>query len=105
MEVFATAEEFLADGVRQQSACLILDVRLPGMSGLELQTRLAASGQRIPIVFITGHEDEPVRRQAIEAGAIAFLCKPFDEQSLLEAVDKAIGQREERSQLDGTESK
>jgi FixJ family two-component response regulator len=91
VETFATAEEFLARAQGESPACLILDVRLPGMSGLELQQRLGSAGQRIPIVFITGHEDQQARLEALAAGAVDFLLKPFDEQVLLNAVSQALG--------------
>jgi FixJ family two-component response regulator len=90
VETFATAEEFLAPAGDRAPACLILDVRMPGMSGLELQKQLAALGRHLPIVFITAHEDEPARREALQAGAVDFLQKPFDERLLLDAVAKAL---------------
>jgi FixJ family two-component response regulator len=92
VETFATAEAFLRAGARPP-ACLVLDVRLPGLSGLELQARLAAEGRRIPIVFITGHEDDQARHQALAAGALDFLAKPFDEGALLGALAVALGQK------------
>ena len=88
---FATAEEFLQAAGPPAPACLILDVHLPGLSGLELQERLNAEGRELPIVFITAYEDEPAREQALQAGAIAFLQKPFEEQALLDAMDRALG--------------
>jgi FixJ family two-component response regulator len=91
-ETFASAEEFLAAAGRRTPVCLILDVRMGGMSGLELQQRLAASAQPIPIVFITAHEDEGARRAALEAGAVDFLQKPFDDRVLLDSVAKALAQ-------------
>jgi FixJ family two-component response regulator len=90
VETFRSAEDFLASGEGYAPACLILDVRMPGMSGLELQRRLATSGRHIPIVFITAHEDEPARRATLDAGAVGFLQKPFDDLALLEAVAKAL---------------
>jgi FixJ family two-component response regulator len=87
---FVTAEEFLALPQRPAAGCLILDVHLPGLSGLELQQRLSAEGRSIPIVFITAFEDEQARGQALGAGAVAFLQKPFGEVSLLEAVERAL---------------
>jgi FixJ family two-component response regulator len=86
VESFATAEEFLQCFARTQPSCLILDVHLPGLSGLELQQRLHDEGRTIPIVVITAYADEKVREQAFQAGAIAFLPKPFEECSLLQAV-------------------
>jgi CheY-like chemotaxis protein len=72
------------------TACLILDVRMPGMGGLELQRQLAAAGSRIPIIFITAHEDEETRTRALQAGAVDFLAKPFSEEALLTAVQVAL---------------
>ncbi len=98
IETFATAEEFLARAPGEPPACLILDVRMPGMSGLELQQRLNAAGRRIPLVFITAHEDQQARHAALAAGAVDFLIKPFDEQVLLKAVTQALGgDKEERA--------
>jgi FixJ family two-component response regulator len=92
VETFASAEEFLAPGEHRAPACLLLDLRLPGMSGLELQERLAADGRRIPVVFITAHLDESARRAALAAGAVEFLLKPFDDRVLLDAVTRALAQ-------------
>lgn len=89
-EAFASAEEFLEAAGQRSPMCLILDVRMRGMSGLELQQWLAASSRHIPIVFITGHEDEAARRAAMEAGAVGFLQKPFDDRMLLALVAKAL---------------
>ena len=90
--VFASAEEFLNSGDLQTSSCLILDLRMPGMDGLELQGRLAASHCRIPIVFLTAHSDEITRAKALRAGAISFLSKPFSEESLIRDVTVAVDQ-------------
>jgi FixJ family two-component response regulator len=90
VETFATAEDFLTSLEHHSPACLLLDVRMPGMSGLELQEHLASAGRRIPIVFITAHEDEQARLQALAGGATDFLQKPFDEQALRDAVAKAL---------------
>ena len=91
VELFASAEEFLNAGHLHDTDCLILDVRMPGMSGLELQQRLAATNYLIPIIFITAHaSDEEARRRALEAGALDFLLKPFSEESLLNAVRAAM---------------
>jgi FixJ family two-component response regulator len=92
VETFASAEEFLTPGERRAPACLILDMRMPGMSGLELQERLTAAGRRIPVVFIAGHPDESARRDALAAGAVEFLQKPFDDRVLLDAVARALEQ-------------
>ncbi len=88
---FASAEEFLRSGAQHRSSCLIADVRLPGMSGLDLQARLDAEQIRIPIIFITAHGDERMRMQALRAGAADFLAKPFDDEALLRSVRAALG--------------
>jgi two-component system, NtrC family, response regulator AtoC len=87
VEDFTSAEDFLNAGRPQDSTCLILDVRLPGISGLELQSQLRASAPKVPIVFITGHGDAQVRARALEAGAIDFLQKPFSEKALFKAIN------------------
>jgi FixJ family two-component response regulator len=87
---FASAEEFLKSGQQHQISCLIADIRMPGMSGLELQAQLNAERCRIPIVFITAHGDAKMRLQALRAGAVEFLSKPFDEEVLLESVRAAL---------------
>jgi FixJ family two-component response regulator len=89
-QTFASAEEFLALGLLQQTGCVIADIRMPGMSGLELQARLKAEHRNIPIIFITGHGDEKMRLQALRAGAVEFLSKPFDDEILLESVRAAM---------------
>lgn len=87
---FASAEEFLATGQSRQAACLIADIRMPSMSGLELQAKLNADDIRIPIIFITAHGDARLRLQAMRAGAVEFLAKPFDDEVLLESVRAAL---------------
>ena len=87
---FESAESFLKSGQLQDASCLILDVRLPGMNGLELQRELAASGCGIPIVFITSYETTESRGRAMHAGAVAFLSKPFRDEQLLQAVRSAL---------------
>jgi FixJ family two-component response regulator len=87
---FASAEEFLKSGDQHQTSCLIADIRMPGMSGLELQAQLNAERCRVPIIFITAHGDEKMRMQALRAGAVEFLSKPFDEEVLLESVRAAL---------------
>jgi FixJ family two-component response regulator len=87
---FASAEEFLDSGQQRQTACLIADIRMPGMSGLELQAKLNAERCRIPIIFITAHGDTKMRMQALRAGAVEFLAKPFDDEILLESVRAAL---------------
>ena len=88
--VFATPREFLQAGRADVPSCLVLDVRLPGLSGLEFQEELARAGVRVPIIFITGHGDIPMSVRAIKAGAIEFLSKPFREQELLDAIHAGI---------------
>jgi len=89
-QAFASAEEFLKSGQQRQAACLITDIRMPGMSGLELQARLNAERCKIPIIFITAHGDEKMRMQALRAGAVEFMAKPFDDEALLESVRAAL---------------
>jgi FixJ family two-component response regulator len=87
---FPSAQEFLSDPLTDEPACLVLDVRLPGMSGLDLQRRLAERKTALPIVVITGHGDVPMTVRAMRAGAVEFLCKPFRDQDLLDAVQQAL---------------
>jgi FixJ family two-component response regulator len=87
---FASAEEFLESGQQHDTACLIADIRMSGMSGLELQATLNAEQIRIPTIFITAHGDERMRMQALRAGAVEFLAKPFDNKALLESVRAAL---------------
>jgi FixJ family two-component response regulator len=86
---FASGEEFLASGRQYECWCLITDIRMPGMSGLDLQSRLKAERLRVPIIFITAHGDERMRMQALRAGAVKFLAKPFDDEVLLDTVRAA----------------
>jgi FixJ family two-component response regulator len=88
---FESAEAFLGSGDQQETACLITDIRMPGMSGLELQARLNAEHCKIPTIFITAHGDEELRFQALRAGAVEFLPKPFDDEALIESVRAALG--------------
>ena len=90
VNVFASAEEFWNSDQLSISNCLILDVRMPGMSGIELQRQLVASGCNIPVIFITAYEDEGMRAQAFLGGAGAFLIKPFSEEALLTAIHAAL---------------
>lgn len=92
-ETFGSAEEFLSSGHQDKPGCLVLDVRMAGMSGIELQKHLATSGSKVPIIFISAHEDSRARRSAMEAGAIAFLQKPFDDHELLNAVCAGFQQK------------
>jgi len=102
-ETFASAQEFLASPRAEGPACLVLDLQLPGLSGLDLQKRMAEAGLETPIVFLTGHGDIPASVQAMKAGAVEFLTKPVDEQKLLQAIHEAIerdrGTRQRRATL------
>jgi FixJ family two-component response regulator len=104
VQAFRTAQEFLDATRPDRPACLILDVRLPGLSGLDLQRQLATAGPPIPIIFISGHGDVPMTVQAMKAGAVEFLTKPFRDQVLLDAIQHAIGRdredRRRRAELD-----
>jgi FixJ family two-component response regulator len=103
-EVFATAQEFLTGERRDGPSCLVLDVRLPDTSGLDLQQKLSRAGVVIPIIFITGHADIPMTVKAMKSGAVEFLTKPFREQDLLDVIQRALGRdrrvRERQRQLD-----
>jgi RNA polymerase sigma factor (sigma-70 family) len=90
VETFASAQEFLGSRRPDAPACLVLDVRMPGLSGLDLQHELAQANIRIPIIFITGHGDIPMSVRAMKAGAMEFLTKPFRDQDLLDAIKQAI---------------
>jgi FixJ family two-component response regulator len=90
---FSSAEEFVNSNHLHDTDCLILDVRMPGMSGLDLQRQLRASNSRIPIVFITSHADDDARARALAAGAVAFLYKPCKKETLLEAIDSALNHK------------
>jgi len=90
VETFASAQEFLARPRAEAPSCLILDLQLPGLSGLDLQKQMAEAEVEIPIVFLTGHGNIPASVQAMKAGAVEFLTKPFDEQDLLRAIEEAI---------------
>ncbi len=89
-KTFASGEQFLQSEQIEHTACLILDVRMPGMSGLELQRRLMATQCRIPIVFVTAHGEEEARSRALQEGAVDFLLKPFSEEALLNAIQAAL---------------
>jgi FixJ family two-component response regulator len=90
VETFASAQDFLQSSRHDGPACLVLDVRLPGVSGLDLQEQLTAAGLNMPIVFITGHGDIPMSVRAMKAGAVDFLPKPFNDQDLLGAIHLAL---------------
>jgi FixJ family two-component response regulator len=89
-ELFASAQEFLQSKRPDVASCLVLDVRLPGLSGLDLQRRTTEAGLEIPIIFITGHGDIPMSVRAMKAGAVEFLTKPFRDQDLLDAIQQAL---------------
>src|SRR5215468_3349867 len=90
VEAFSSAEEFLNSGHLPHTRCMILDVRMPGMNGLELQRRVAASHREVPVIFITAHGNEAARSQALNNGAVDYLLKPFREESLLNAIQAAL---------------
>ncbi len=87
---FESAETFLRSRLRDDTSCLIVDVQMSGMNGLQLQSHLAAQGSGIPVIFITSYDERESRRRAMEAGAIAFLGKPFSDEQLLEAIRSAL---------------
>jgi FixJ family two-component response regulator len=103
VEAFASAPEFLRSKLTDVPGCLVLDVRLPGLSGLDLQKRMVEAGIEIPIIFITGHGDIPMTVQAMKAGAVEFLTKPFRDQDLLDAIQQALDRdraaRKHRTQI------
>jgi FixJ family two-component response regulator len=109
VKVFASAQEFLQSKRLDVPSCLVLDVRLPGLSGLDLQRRTSDAGMEIPIVFITGHGDIPMSVRAMKAGAVEFLTKPFREQDLLDAIQQALERdhkaREQRAALEELRSR
>lgn len=96
VETFSTAAEFLQQPPPSQPSCLVLDVALPGLSGMDLQRELAEAQRLIPIIFITGHGDIPMSVRAIKAGAVEFLTKPFQEQALLDSIEQALERDRER---------
>jgi FixJ family two-component response regulator len=93
VETFASAETFLERGTLAETKCIVLDVRMPGMDGLELQRRLGGSHSDIPIIFVTAHDDAAIRRSALEAGAIGVLNKPFQADTLLQIVQTSLAPR------------
>ena len=86
---YASAEEFLAGGAAGRSQCIVMDINLGGMSGVELRRKLTSSGIRTPVIFITGADDEALRKEALEAGCVALLRKPFSFDQLMQAITKA----------------
>jgi len=102
VETFASAEDFLSSGRLHETACLVLDVQMPGLNGLELQSRLITDGHQVPIIFITAFNDENARAQALKAGALGYLVKPFEEADLLTAINVALRRQEIGRQSPGT---
>jgi FixJ family two-component response regulator len=104
-ESFATGQEFLSRRLTSDPSCLVLDVRLPQMSGLDFQRQLSESGMQIPIIFITAHGDVPMSVRALKSGAVEFLTKPFRDQDLLDAIQQALQRdraaREQQVEVDG----
>ena len=88
--VFSSAEEYLQSDRVEDSACLITDLHMPGMSGADLQDRLIADGYQIPVIFVTAYYEDKVRDRVLDAGAFGFLRKPFDDESLIECLDRAL---------------
>jgi len=109
VELFSSAQEFLESNRPEVPSCLVLDVRLPGLSGLELQRRTTEAGIEIPIIFITGFGDIPMTVDAMKAGAVEFLAKPFRDQDLLDAIQQALERdrkaRDQRAALEGLRSR
>jgi FixJ family two-component response regulator len=104
-EIFGTPQEFLRSNRPETPSCLVLDVRLPGVNGLDFQRELSDAGVRIPIIFITGHGDIPMTVKAMKSGAVEFLTKPFRDQDLLDAINQALDRdrvaRQQQSELGG----
>jgi FixJ family two-component response regulator len=91
VQTFESGREFLSSPRPNMASCLLLDVRMPGLSGLDLQLELTKTGAQMPIIFVTGHGDIPMSVQAMKAGAVEFLVKPFRDQALVDAINQAIG--------------
>jgi FixJ family two-component response regulator len=96
-QLFVSAEAFCTSATSDEGLCLVLDINLSGSSGIELSRQLTASGSSLPIIFITGNDSDHVRKEATDAGGVAFLSKPFSAQSLLDAIEKAAALRKNRS--------
>jgi two-component system response regulator FixJ len=104
VETFGSAQAFLKANLQEDLGCIVLDVRMPGMSGLDLQEKLVSAKTPLPVIFITGHGTVPMSVRAMKAGAVDFLQKPFEEQDLLDAINRAIArQRERKSKKDEAE--
>lgn len=93
---FESAEEFLESGRMADTSCIITDVQMRGVSGVELQSRLIAEGYRLPMIFVTAFPEERIRARALEAGAFGFLSKPFDDEHLIGCLDRALGGEADR---------
>jgi len=100
-ESFASAQEFITRPAADGPSCMVLDVRLPGLSGLDFQRQLADAGVQIPIIFVTGHGDIPMTVKAMKSGAVEFLTKPFHDQDLLDAIQQALERDRARKQQQG----
>ncbi len=98
VQTFVSAQEFLTSKRADAPSCLVLDVELPGLSGLDLQQELAKADVQIPIIFISGHGDIPMSVRAMKAGALEFFTKPFDPESLVQAVQRALAENQIRQQ-------
>jgi len=96
VKTFGSAQDFLKADLQEDLGCLVLDVRMPGMSGLDLQEKLVAAKTPLPVIFITGHGTVPLSVRAMKAGAVDFLQKPFEEQDLLDAINRAVARQRER---------
>jgi FixJ family two-component response regulator len=96
VRAFSSAEDFLNCGAVEDASCLVLDVQMPGMGGLNLQSHLAGTGRHIPIVFVTGYPDDSVRTKAMQSGAVCFLTKPFNEGDLLDGLRTALTSDQEK---------
>ncbi len=105
VKTFASAQDFLNVKLQEGPGCLILDVRMPGISGLDLQEKLLSAKTPLPVIFITGHGTVPMSVRAMKAGAVDFLQKPFDEQDLLDAIHRAIARQRERKSKKDEEDK
>jgi len=98
---FASAQEFLQSGTLARATCLIADVRMPGIDGLELQRRVRLERPQLPVIFITAHDDDDIRQRALQGGAIEFMCKPFDAADLLDTIEEALRRDVARRRLNG----
>jgi FixJ family two-component response regulator len=104
VKTFASAQEFLQEKLPDRPSCLVLDVRLPGMSGLDFQSELHRANIQVPVIFMTGHGDIPMSVRAMKAGAVEFLTKPFRDQDMLDAVQLAHTKDRQRRELDRSTS-